>query len=220
MIANTRTTDPSVEPVTATELDTHLRGDGELVAAESAFLDTLISSAREYVELETRLALITQTWTMYLDHFPGNRHGEPWWDGVREGAISQLTHHAKELTLPISPLISVDSLKTFDGENTATTFADSNYFLDTTSKPGQLILNNGTVWPVFTRDRRGIEIVYQVGFGAAPNDVPRALRQAVLQLAAHWYENREYVKTQSDQNQAPTPMHVQRILNLHKVRTL
>ncbi len=36
----------------------------------------------------------------------------------------------------------------------------------------------------------GIEIEVRVGFGAEAADVPPPLRQAVLLLVAHWFENR------------------------------
>ncbi len=211
------TTAPAVEPVTGTELDTHLKGDGVLVATEEAFLDTLIESAREYIELETRRAMITQTWTLYMNDWPYVK-GDDWWDGVREG--SMLEEAGRFVELPASPLQSVESIKTYDGDNNSTTFAATNYFLDTTSVLGRIILNNGTVWPPVTRNMNGIEIIFKTGYGDAATDVPSALRQAVRQLAGHWYENREFVKTQSDQNQATTPMHIQAIINRYKVMKL
>jgi len=219
MYSNKRTTDPASEPVTKAELDAHLRGDGVLEANEADLLDSLILAAREYVEEFTRRALITQSWTLVMDAWPqakGDNLG--WWDGVREGSISSGTQGFVEL--PIGQLQSVTSVTTYDNDNSSTVFASSNYFLDTNATPGQLILNTGTVWPVFTRTRNGIEIEYVAGYGDNATDVPGALRQAVKQLAAHWYENRELVKTQSDQNQAMAPVHVQSILNRWKVQRL
>ena len=218
MKSHSRTTDPSIEPVTATELDTFLRGDGELVAAESAFLDTLIEAAREYVELHTRRALITQTWTLQLDAWPHAKDDLGWWDGVREGPISSAP--ARSVELPMGPLQSVTSVETFDQDNNATTFASSNYYLDTFQTPGSILLNDGTVWPTFTRSQLGIKIVYVAGYGAAATDVPSNLKTAIKMLAGHWYENREFVKTQSDQNQAPAPLHVLSIINRYKVQRL
>lgn len=218
MLSNKRTTGPSIEPVTATELDTHLRGDGVLVSEEGSFLETLITAAREYVEEFTRRALITQSWTLVMDSWPTVKSELGWWDGVREGSITQ--GQAGSVELPIGPLQSITSVTTYDDDNTSTVFSSSNYFTDTNATPGQLILNTGVTWPVFTRTRNGIEIVYVAGYGSNATDVPGALRMAVRQLAAHWYENREFVKTQSDQNQAAAPLHVQSILNRWKVKKL
>jgi len=219
MHSNKRTTDPAVEPITADELDTHLRGDGVLAANEGDFLESVITAAREYVEEFTRRALITQSYTLVMDSWPSVKNeGLGWWDGVREGSISQdLQGHVE---LPMGPLQSITSVTTYAADNTSTVFDSSNYFIDSNQTPGQLVLNTGTVWPSFTRTRNGIEIVYVAGYGNNATDVPGALKMAVKQLAAHWYENREYTKTQSDQNQAPAPLHVQSILNRWKVKRL
>lgn len=218
MLSNKRTTDPAVEPVTAEELDAHLRGDGVLASAEGPFLTELIQAAREYVEEYTRRALITQSYTLVLDAWPRIQNDIGWWDGVRQGSITQGDQRYVEL--PIGPLQSVTSINTYDQDNAATVFDASYYFEDTNASPGQVILNNGVVWPIFTRSRNGIEIVYVAGYGDAATDVPAPLRMAIKQLAAHWYENREYVKTQSDQNQAPSPLHVQSILKRYRVERL
>lgn len=220
MLSNKRTADPTVEPVTTEQLDSHLRGDGVLASEEGDLLDTLITAAREYVEEFTRRALITQSWTLVMDTWPGNSNGDGlgWWDGVREGSITMGAPNFVEL--PMGPLISITSVTTYDDDNTPTVFSSSNYFADTNATPGQIILNTGTVWPVFTRTRNGIEIEYVAGYGAAATDVPAPLRQAVKMIAAHWYENREFVKTQSDQNQAAAPLHAQSILNRYRVKKL
>ena len=218
-ISNRRTTDPAVEPVTVDQLDKHLRGDGVLASEDGDFLTSLIQSAREYVEEFTRRALITQSYTVVMDTWPPTQGGAlGWWDGVREGSI--VMDQQNYLELPIAPLQSVTSVTTFDDDNSATVFDSNSYFLDTISQPGQLILNTGTVWPVFTRTRRGIEIVYVAGYGNAATDVPAALRQAILQLASHWYENRETVKPGVTEEPSLTPLHIQSILNRYKVQRL
>ena len=217
-ISNQRTTDPATEVATVAEMDTFLRGDNVLESVDGPLLESLIVSAREYVEEFTRRALITQTWTMYLDAWPQTKNDLGWWDGVREGSISGGPSSSVEL--PIGPLQSVTSISTFSQDNSETTFSSDNYFLNTTKTPGEVILNTGTVWPVFTRTRNGIKIVYVAGYGDNVTDVPSALRTAVKMLAAHWYENRELTKTQSDMNQAMAPMHVLSILNRYKVMKL
>lgn len=215
MNSNKLTTPPAVEPVTSAELDAHLRGDGVLESVEPTLLTEMVVAAREFVELHTRRALITQTWTMFLDTLPQGQNDLGWWDGIREG--SQTSGDARSIKLPIGDLQSVTSISTFSSDNTETTFADTNYFLNTNETPGEVVLNEGVVWPTFTRNRMGIKVVYVAGYGDAGTDVPGALRMAIKQLAAHWYENRELVKTQSDQNQAMAPMHVLSIINRYKV---
>lgn len=215
MTSNKRTTEPAVEPVSAQDLDTQLRGDGVLESVDSDLLESLIVAAREYVELFTRRALVNQTWTLYLDNWPSRPSSLGWWDGVREGSLSM--GYSDHLELPTGPLRSVTSIKTFHLDNTEEVFASSNYFLDLNSNPGRVVLNPGAVWPTATRSLNSIEVVYVAGYGEAATDVPAPLRLAVKMLAAHWYENREYVKTQSDQNQASCPIHIQSLLNRYKV---
>lgn len=217
-MSNRLTTPPAIEPVTAAEMDTFLRGDGSLEAADLDLITSLIASAREYVEGYTRRALITQTWTLFLDSWPTVSDNLGWWDGVREGSISQGQRGFIEL--PLSPLLTVTSVKTYGADNVATPFAASSYFLDKNSSPGRLVLNPGLAWPIPGRSINGIEVVYTVGYGPAATDVPSPLRTAVKQLVTHWYENREFTKTQSDQNQAVAPIHVQSILNRYKVHRL
>lgn len=219
MYSNKRTTDPIIEPVTTDQLDVYLRGDGVLALEEGDLLRALISSAREYVEEVTHRALISQSYTLVMDSWPSVRNTDlGWWDGVREGSISAGAQ--RHVELPIGPLISVASVVTYSDDNTSTVFDASNYFLDTNATPGQVILNTGAVWPLSTRSRNGVEITYVAGYGDTPLDVPSPLRQAVKMIAAHWYENREFVKTQSDQNQAAAPLHAQSILNRYRVRRL
>lgn len=217
-ISNQRTTDPATEVATVAEMDIFLRGDNVLESVDGELLTTLIQAAREYAEEFTRRAFITQTWTAYMDRWPQTKDPLGWWDGVREGSIAM--GQANSLTLPIGPLQSVTSVSTFDDDNTETTFDAVNYFLNTTRTPGEIILNTEATWPVFTRNRNGVKVVYVCGYGDNATDVPAPLRTAVKMLAAHWYENREFTKTQSDMNQAVAPIHLQSILNRYKVAKL
>lgn len=218
MLSNVRTSGPAIEPVTLDEMDQFLRGDDSLETEDSGVLQSLIVSAREYVEFQTRRALITQTWTLYLDHYPKVSDPLGWWDGVRSGSIE--AGDQRSIILPISPLQSVTSLSTFDTSNNETLFPADRYYLNITQSMGEVILNNGVVWPTFTRNRNGIKIVYVAGYGDLATDVPGALRTAIKLLVTHWYENREFTKIQSDMNQASAPLHVQSLLNRYTVKKL
>ena len=182
------TTPPASEPVTIDEVKAHLRLD--TTADNELIEDQLIPAAREYCEMVTRRAFVTQTWTLMMNAW-GQRADLEWWDGVREGSI--LGDLPAFVELPGSPLASVTSVSTFAADNTETTFSADNYYVDTFSTPGRIALNPGVVWPTAGRNYHGIKIVYVVGYGDA-TDVPFALRQAVIQLAAHWYENRESIR--------------------------
>ena len=71
-------TAPGSEPVTATELRTHLRTDStELPDAEA---NALIADARSEIENMIGLAFISQSWRLSIDRWPAG--GEAWWDGT------------------------------------------------------------------------------------------------------------------------------------------
>lgn len=57
------------------------------------------------------------------------------------------------------------------------------------NSPGRVKLRTGFNWPVH-RDFASFIVEFKVGYGDAATDVPDALRQGVMQLIAHLYENR------------------------------
>lgn len=78
-------TTPAAEPITLDEAKNHLKVDS---ADDNALISTLIKTARQLTERETKRALITQTWKLYLDESPA------------------------EIYIPKPPLQSVESIKT------------------------------------------------------------------------------------------------------------
>src|SRR5665213_2622204 len=66
---------PTIEPMTLTGAKVGLRVD---TSDEDDLISNLITAAREYVELRTQLALMTQTWVLQLDRFPRSDRVELW----------------------------------------------------------------------------------------------------------------------------------------------
>jgi len=162
-------------------------------ATDDALIDALVKAARKMVEDNTGRSLITQTWNYYLDFFPvrSYRGREPWWDGVRQVAISQAFFITQHIPLPwASPLISITHLKTFDENDVGTIFPASNFFADINQEPGRLTLRSGSSWPsgIF-RQSSGIEIQFVSGYGAAA-DVPEDIKLAIKMTVAWLYEHR------------------------------
>lgn len=180
-------TAPAVEPVTLAEIKEHGRVDS---SDDDAYLTALGVAARELVERQTGRLLITQTWRLTMDQWPGDRCDE-WWDGVREAPITQLS--AARVELAKSPIAGITSVVTKDEDDTSSTWAASNYYL--AKQPngyGRLTRKSSAVWPLVTlRSAGAIEITFTAGYGAAASAVPYALRHAVKMLALHWYEKRE-----------------------------
>lgn len=184
----TVTTARATLPVSLNELKAQLNlGD---VTDDDPLLVGYLSTAVEACEKYTGRATISTTYTLFRDDWPSDRRREPWWDGVREGAISELRASARNLELPRPPLQSVTHVKSYDDSDNATTFATSNYFVDTVSEPGRVVLRNGSAAPSITRAANGLEVQFVAGYGDDPHDVPEQLRQGILMLATYLYEHR------------------------------
>lgn len=160
-------TPPAQEPVPLAEAKAHLRVD---TADDDALIQALIVAAREHVEHIIRRALVTQTWDLILDAFP-----------------------ADEIMLPRPPLQSVSSITYRLQDGTVVTLDPANYVVDTKSEPGRVVLAPGRSWPSDPLYAAGaVTVRYVAGYGD-PAAVPVAIKQAILLLVGHWYENREAV---------------------------
>lgn len=163
-------TPPEVEPVLLSEAVEHLRLDS---LDEEAWLNRAIRAAREHVEAFTGRALITQTLEVALEGWPG-----------------------ATLALPRPPLASVTSIKYFDQAGVEATVSSGDYLVDTRSTPGRVLLRTPASWPGVTlQAANGVVVRYVAGYGDEPEDVPAAMRQAILLLVGHLYENREATLT-------------------------
>lgn len=162
---------PVVEPVTLSEAKAHCRID---VEDDDALVAALISTAREHLERISRpqLAMTAQRWLFVADAWPTSN----------------------TIELRPYPLLSVVEVRYTDAGGVETTIAPSEYQVDTYSQPGRLHMVNG--WPSATlAPLNGLEIEFTAGYGVDVLSPPLALRQAVLLLVAHWYENRELALT-------------------------
>lgn len=158
------TSPPAVEPLSLAEAKLHLRVDD---AAEDTTIGSLIVAARRHVEQVTGLALIQQGWSLYLDRWPG-----------------------MQVVLPLSPLIAIADVWVYGEDDVGAAVDAAHWFADNVSRPPRLVLRSGRAWPRPGRTANGIEIAFSAGFGASPAQVPQPLRQAMLRLIAHWFDNR------------------------------
>src|SRR4051812_9447312 len=62
-------TPPAVEPVTLADAKAYLRIDND---DDDAVISALIAGARSHIEAQTRRALITQSWRLVRDAWPGD----------------------------------------------------------------------------------------------------------------------------------------------------
>lgn len=142
--------------------------------AEDTLLESLIIAAREYAESFTGRALITQTWTGYLDEFPSG----------------------DEIVLPLPTLQTTESIKyrEYDWEtgDDWTTMSLDDYITSITGMLGKIVLAYGASWPSFTEyPVDAVAIEFKCGYGTATSDVPENIRRAMLIYAATLYEFKE-----------------------------
>ncbi len=163
-------TAPTGEPLTRVEAKQHCRIHEE-IGNDDSYFDALIAAARAYVEYYTERQLMTATYDLTLDGFPGN--GQP-------------------LYIPKAPLVSITHVK-YLAESTGTeTTWTSSYYRVQLSEPGRVSLALTQTYPLLYGVAGQVTVRFICGYGTAA-DVPKGLKQAMLLLIGHWYDNREEV---------------------------
>ncbi len=93
--------------------------------------------------------------------------------------------------LPRPPLLQPVSTSFVRDDGTMLVVSPAAIEADTISRPARLAINADVIANVALRSRNALLVEYDAGFGNAAEDVPPALRQAVLLLAADAFERRE-----------------------------
>lgn len=175
------TSGPSVEPISLDEAKLHARVDDD---ADDMLIGSLILAARLHIERCLDLALISQSWSLYLDDWPD----------------------APFVELPLAPLISVDAIRLYSPTDTYVTLDPNLFVVDAVSRRPRIARHEGQSWPLPGRGINGVEVAFTVGYGAAAEDVPMPVRQALKMLVAHWYEAREPVLFGEKTDPVPEPV--------------
>jgi len=191
-------------------------------STEDALLANLITTAREYCEDYQNRAYINQTWELWLDSFPARNYIELPRSplqilSVTAGSFVTSTTYrivtvgSTDFTLIGASANTVGVVFTATGAGSGTGTATASviiryydiddteyfidagdYFVDTKSEPGRVVLNYGESWPsTVLRPANGVVVRYICGYGADSSYVPEQIRQAMLLAIGHWYENRE-----------------------------
>lgn len=213
----TRSIQPVVEPVTLAEAKAHLRVDSE---AEDDLILSLISAAREWVEVYLDRTLITTQWTMRLDSFPtmARQLSEAYMD--RTFIATQMTTRADifppDIELPRAPMSKTNTATTITyvtAEGTTTTLATSQYRVDVDSTPGVVRPLYAGTWPAHRVDQNSVAITWYAGYGDSGLDVPHAIRNALKMVVSHLWRNREMTAPVALNE---VPMGVKTLLDAHR----
>lgn len=185
-----QTNPPTAEPMTLADIKAHLRLDGP---EEDVLLTSLIVTAREHLERETGLCLITQSWRLYLDRWPK--------DGI--------------VRIEKSPVRVIDAVTIYEADGPAVEVPLEDHLLDGEARPARLWLKNP---PAPGQSINGIEIDFSAGFGEAGADVPDTLKRAMSIHVGHMFAFRGIVSP--DQQPAGIPDGYDRLIAPYRRRRL
>lgn len=157
-------TAPASEPLTTAEAKARLR---VTVSDEDTDIGNLISEARAACENECGRAFVTQTWSLYLDEFPGG-----------DGSIR----------VPRPPLQSVTWIKYYDADGVQQTLDSSTYLVTTGAEPARVTPVPGQWWPATQSGRpEAVEVRFVAGYGLAAA-VPYEAKAAMYLVIADRHE--------------------------------
>ena len=164
----------TTEPVSLETARLHLRLDTEgspPTHPDDALVEALITVSREAVENFTELTLAVNDFQMKMDVFP-----------------------TAEINLGTWPVNSIASITYTDANGATQTISSADYALDTFSKPAQITLAYGKTWPMVRNQPNAVTVTFEAGYtgdtSPVSNELPKALKQAMLLTITDLYENR------------------------------
>jgi uncharacterized phiE125 gp8 family phage protein len=150
------------------------------------------------------IAFIQQQWKMTLDYWP-------------PVAVAPFASMEDMIRLPLWPVMSVDSLNYIDTGGNQQTLDPSNYITDLGSNPARIARAFGRVWPPTLFQLGSVQVIFTAGFGVDATTVPQDLKQGMMMLAGHYYENREAVTDGRVNQPFEVPFGVQAIMDRYRV---
>lgn len=176
--------DESVEPIDLATARLHLRLDttgSPPSHPDDDLVSALITAVRENAEDYTGLAIAAQTYQLTLDEFPKDK-----------------------IDLGVWPVRSVTSIQYIDQDGNTQTLAANKYIVDYTDKPATIQYVDP--WPQTKIRVNAVTITFTAGFAAgSPTkyNLPTSLKQGMLLMLGHLYENREAVNVGNLVTQVP-----------------
>lgn len=179
-------------PLGLLDLKSHLRLDHD---EDDVLLVGYLSAAVNHVETITNRCLI---------------------DTVVETTLPAFPCRPLELLGRVS---AVTSVRYLDPEGAEHTLDPAAYRLNAAAEPARLSRAPGNAaWPATLCVEDAVRVRYTSGYGPSPEDVPEALRHAVLLLASLWYEQR--VPVSIGASVASIPFGIECLVMPHKLWSL
>jgi hypothetical protein len=192
----------TIEPVTLWEAKKQARVQ---FPDEDFLMAGFIRAARLYAETALKQALLTQSWTLYLDSFPTagglyNPQMRQLWSsqgGLQPGIgfyPNMFMNSGGVIDIPRSPLISVNSVTYWDFNGVSQTYPPGSYNVST-GVPGRIQPQYGSfVWPIAQPRIDAVQVNFTAGYGPTAASIPDNVKAAIMCYAAHLFENREAVQ--------------------------
>ncbi|CAN7599357.1 head-tail connector protein [Bosea sp. LjRoot237] len=171
------------EVVTLAEAKAHLRVGFD---DENENITGLIGAATEWAAKVTGLSLGEREWELVSDGFPIGC-----------------------LRLPVVPLISVEAVTYTDTLEAPQTYSGFRVFGVGGDTPGYVLPAVSSAWPDTSDEPESVTVEFTAGSAA----IPKPIKQAILLLVGHWYENRE---SASPYNLSEVPFGVSALLLPHR----
>ena len=219
-------TAPVAEPLNVADnsVRQHLRLDASDTSRDGA-IEIYIGQAREAAEQICRRALITQSWLMTLDKFPApgletssaNWYGPAW--GVGPGPLTVLKPDGKtqyEITIPLPPLQTIDSIKYYDQDGVKQTLSPSAYIVDNVSEPARVTPAPNTTWPSTQNRVNAVEVSFTAGYDDSGDLVPKGIKAWMLMHISDKCENDAAV-VMGVRGSVETHPYVDRLLDPYRV---
>ncbi len=184
---------PPAEPVVSlAEIKRHVRATE--FDDDDDYLQALVVAATGLVDGPhgwLGRALVAQTWAYVLDKFPTDRR----------------------IYLPLAPTTSITSVAYTDTDGNSTPFTAFEALGLNSTERAYLTPEYGESWPTAQDVEGAVTVTFVAGYGAA-SSVPKGIKQAIMLMVGHWYENREDV---GDSKLAPMPMASEALLMPYRV---
>lgn len=184
---------PSIEPVSLEDAKNHLRVDYD---DEDAAITNFITAAREKLERRCGRAFVSQVWEARFEGF------------------------SDEITIPVPPTISLDTFTYIDTDGDEQTVSSSLYAFIDGGEDVSEIIRMGT-WPTAVALRPdAVRVRFTAGYDPTDEspanliqNVPDALKQAILWTVGSMFEHRESVQIlRSSQEFGEIPDSVQTLI--------
>lgn len=166
----TKLSEPLVPPISLSEVKNHLRLD---TSEEDLVVQGLIDSATVFCEDFQRRCFINRTMSLWLQELP----------------------MCEQIEIPRPPLVSVEALIIHYTDGTTQTIDSSLYEVHTENEPGTIIMSSNASITI-PSDKTILqvnpyEIQFTCGYGTSSKDIPANVKQAMLLLIGHWFNNKE-----------------------------